>query len=376
MTVKVLIGAVEVQASTLEGVTITTGRQDARSAITPTTCSVTILYDSDLGTYDPSTYQIGTLLRVQVSTPSSGYLDRFYGRITDLQFDKYVLTITGVTDAISRFGRFAADFDYGSENTGTLLTLAYLGSIVPGYPSGAPSYGFDSGVTYCTTPALTNTTPAEFVTQLVASEPNSMFYEAPGPALYFRDGNSFRSDVPVITFSTTEIADQWQVTKRIGDKINSAVVEYDAGNVTYTETADTATYGKIQTSISTYCDAAADALNLATRTVKNFYDPGWTLPEITLNMSALSAARRETIRGSGAVAALVEIPSLAPGLNNKYVIQGYTERYGRVSWDLTFYLADWTLFRPAQNWENITSGITWSAVPVYVSWDDMLRDWI
>jgi hypothetical protein len=374
MTVKTFISGTEISASTLEGVTITTGRQDARSSVNPTTCSVSILYDSDLGTYDPSLYEIGEIIRVQTLTPS-GYLDRFYGRITDLQFDKYVLTITGVTDGISRFGRFIADFDYGSGDTGDVLTNAYVGSIAPNYPT-APAYSFDTGVTYVTTPALTNFSPAEFVQRLVASEPNSMFYERVDGALFLRDQEWFRSAVPDLTFLSTEIADTWQVTKRIGDKINSAVVDYDGGSTSYTETADTALYGKIQTSISTYCDAAADALNLATRTVKNYVEPGWTLPEITVPMSPLTSARREVIRANSSISNLVEIPVLTPGLNTKYVIQGYTERLGRYSWDITLYLADWSLFRPAQNWNDIVSGITWAATPVSISWDDMLKDWI
>lgn len=365
---------IDYSSSSLEGVTITTGRQDARSPVNPTTCSVTLLYDSDLASFDPSTFSVGDLLIVEktVTVP----IVRFVGRVTDLQFDKYVLTVTAVSDGISRFGRFVADFDLGAGDTGEILDLAYTNILLNAYPGTAPTANFDPGITYLDTPMLTNSSPAQFVQTVTASEPNSFFYELPDGSLEFRDQEHFRYQTPDITFSDTEVLDGWQVTKRISDKINSAVVNYTGGNETYTETSDVTIYGLIQQSLDTYCSDPADALNLATRTVKNYAVPGWTLPGITVAMSPLSTARRDFIANNSGIAQLVEIPSLATGLNTYYVVQGYSETFGRYSWDINYYLSDWTLFRPSQNWEDIISGITWVAVPGSITWDEMLKDWI
>jgi hypothetical protein len=379
MSVVVKIGPdifswIEYTASSLEGITITTGRQDARSPVNPTTCSVTLLYDSALGSFDPSTFSVGDLLIVEKTAIVP--IVRFTGRVTDLQFDEYVLTITAVTDGISRFGRFSADFTIGSGYTGEILDDTYTSVLVNAYPGTAPTANFDPGITYLDTPTLTNSSPAQFVQTVSASEPNSFFYELPDGSLEFRDQEHFRYQTPDVTFLDTEVLEGWQVTKRISDKINSSLVNYVGGSETYTETSDVTIYGLIQQSLDTYCSDPADALNLATRTVKNYALPGWTLPGITVAMSPLSSARQAFIANNSGIAQLVEIPSLAPGLNTYYVVQGYSETFGRYSWDINFYLSDWTLFRPSQNWEDIISGITWVAVPGSITWDDMLRDWI
>lgn len=384
MTVAVLYGSggspAALEDYTLQGVQIDRGRQDFTSAVSSNRASFQLVYDSSLGTVDPTTLELGEFVEIQYFTPAGFAL--FGGLITDLSFDKDVVRITAVSDGLSRLGRGNIPSITGFANVFWLaFTGLYTNYLLPLYPPGRyPTIVVGQDQTPVTIPTLTNASGASVLATLCASAPNGFLFEGLSGQLTFYDQSFFRpSTWPAgwpIAVNANEIVDDWQMTKTIGQKVNSAQVTYTSGTVTETDTYDVGLFGLFESSTTTYQTNAADAQNLADRQVANFTDPGWQISAITIPVHTLTAARQNVIVGSIQVGTVIDIPELYTGLPTRYVVQGITDRLGQTLFERTLYLADWELFRPAQTWDDVPAGVDWTEVDPALTWDEMITDWI
>lgn len=384
MTVHVLYGSggspAALEDYTLQGVQIDRGRQDFTSAVSSNRASFQLVYDSSLGTVDPTTLKLGEFVLIQYFSPSGWNL--FGGLITDLSFDKDLVRVTAVSDGLSRLGR--GNIPTIATLTGNFTTaFAYLYNtyLVTLYPPGRdPLFTVGGVATQVQIPALTNASGASVLATLCASAPNGFLFEGLSGRLTFEDESYFRpSTWPAywpVAVNANEIVDDWQMTKTIGQKVNSAQVTYTSGTVTETDTYDVGVFGLFESSTTTYQTNAVDAQNLADRQVANFTDPGWQISAITIPVHTLSSLRQDVIVGLIQVGTVIDIPELYTGLPTRYVVQGITDRLGQTLFERTLYLADWELFRPAQTWDDIPAGVDWTDVDPALTWDEMITDWI
>jgi len=382
MTAHVLYGSftspTQIQNVVVEGVRIDRGRQDFTSAVSSNRASFRIVYDSSAGTFDPTTLELGKYVQIQYFTPA-GY-NLFGGVVTDLSFDKDTAQVTAVSDGLSRLGRATFDLPGLSGTVWQTLGDLYNLFLTPLYRNLGPP-----GLVFSVNPnelvsiaAVTDASPISVLQQLAASAPNSFLFEGLSGQLTLYDESYFRpSTWPVapVTLNADEIVDDWSATKTIGEKVNRAEVTYNSGTVADEDLLDQDDFGVFSANVTTFLTGLSDAEQIAERTLANFADPGWQISALTIPVHTLSTARQNVVTALG-VGQLVDIPELYPGLPTRYVVQGISDNLGQIRFERTLYLADWTLFRPAQAWNDVDAALEWQDVDVSVTWADLVRDWI
>lgn len=365
----------------LQGIQLNFGRQDFTSSVSSNRASIRFVYDSSIGSIDPTTFGLGNEIRVDNVAQGFGL---FGGLITDVSFDKDTLQVTAVSDGFSRLGRGTIDSitTFGGEfdDVFTDLYNNYLNDLWGAAGGPGVIVGQLGPVPeLVTVPTLTNASGITVLQTVAASAPNGFLFEGPGGQLYFKDANYFRPStwpVPPFTITGDEIVNDWQMTKTIGTKVNRAQVDYASGTATAEDAADIASFGVYETSLATYATDLTNAQNIADRQVANLTNPGWQISAITIPLAPLSTVRQLQYINQTVIGTVVDIPELYTGLPTRYVVQGITDSIGRDFWERTFYLADWELFRPAQWWSDVPAAVEWDDVDPALTWDEMITEWI
>jgi hypothetical protein len=357
---------VQLQSKTLQGVSINYGRTDLSSSPAPMSCSLSILWDSSLGTLDPDLFLIGNGIGIANDT---GW--RFQGEMTDVSVNKDVISITAVSRPLSRLSRLTLDFTGLSSSSGVVLGSALSTiELAIGYIVKSVSIG-TVGVT---APTSTAANALDYLQQIADSEPSGVLSDDRNARLWFTDANDRRTTTPAATLLASEISNAWTAERRVSSKANRARVGWTGGTVQYDDTADQATYGVYEDSVTTLINNSSDATILATRMVKNQTVPDWQLSELTLELSTLSAARQLALTTAFQISNLIEIPTLFAGLQTKYFVEGYSERIGQTSWSITLYLSDITLTRPADRWIDVPVAEQWNTLAPALTWDQAWKE--
>jgi len=290
--------------------------------------------------------------------------------------------VTAVSDGLSRLGRGTlSTYVFTGSVYATLVDL-YNDQLVDLYPNlNPPGLVCSANATEQVEIELLSpgSSPISVLTELASSAPNSFLFEGLSGQITLYDQSYFRPSTwpaaPVV-LTGDEIVDDWSMTKTIGEKVNSSEVVWTGGTAVDNDTLDQDNFGTYSSSISTYLVNEADADLIAERTLANFADPGWQISAITIPVHTLSTSRQNTITGSIQVGTIVDIPELYPGLPTRYVVQGISDVLGQTRFERTLYLADWTLLRPAETWDDVTSTLAWQDVNASIIWTDLVREWI
>lgn len=371
-TVAALINGSSVSAQTLQGVSVNYGRTTLDQQPQPTSCTIEIAYTTSLGVLVPNTWNLGSTLEVTL-TPTAGIAKRrFYGRITDMTMNWQTVSITAISDTMSGLSRINTTVDpfvgtlAGSSMT-TIMTTA-AATLPPGAPF--PAYTFSVGTVPMTSPGATGVTVLAALQTIADSEPSGVLFElVETSTLVFEDYNDRRVGVSAITFTGSEISQDWTVDRTITSLTNYATATYSAGSEVYSSSASITSIGQYEQTIDTILTDAADANFRARQAVAFGTNPGWTLNGVLIPMGTFSTARQTVIRNALVFGAQVTIPSLTTGVATVYFVEGWDERISRNTWDLTLYLSDTSLSQAGQRWMDVNIATQWVAVSPTITWD-------
>lgn len=353
---------------TLQGVEISYGRQDVTAQPEATTCSMSLLYESSLGSLDPDTLRIGTPLEVYVGTER-----RFAGVVTDVEVDRNTAQLVAVSPVLSRLGRYTAPtVPATTGTTGTALAAGW--NAFQNAYSTPPALDASTGTVTVDVDAQSDVGPLEWLAPVIASEPAGVLFERISTGeIVFRDSDDRRTIVPAYTFTGDTTSIGWRFARRIAEKVNTVSVTWTGGTVDLDDATDVAAAGVYQTSLETVIDNETDATTAARFILRNQTVPGWQLDALPVGVAVLDSLDQAALAALE-VGSVVEIPEILPGFQTLYFVEGYTERIGRDLWELELYLSDVSLSRPADRWVDVGAGVTWAGMNQTLTWDDVLKE--
>ena len=421
-TVDLLIDGVVYDDKTLEGVYIVWGSQSVQNQPEPTSCSLTLLRDSTLGTVSAYDIKIGATVELTVTPTGQSAIRRFYGLVTDVEIDYETVRVDCVAAGIYSIRQLqytlAAPFLTLLETDTLLVLFAYytealrqLGAITStGSISDAadqfPELTFDAGypATYPTISAFEDASSGDkpvivsltsVIRDCTEAMPVGTFWEDMRKyvgtdkvvcyldSYYIYDQTIATADV---TLASDEIEWQWSATRDLGLFANSVSIGYtgtldqtpasptyleypDAGTVNYDN--DAATRGAFATTRDTLLTTQAAAAELARNIADIGQNPGW-VADVTIPLATLPESRQYALVHDYLIpGTLYELPTLATGLPTKWWPIGYTETISRNDWQLALKLADVSILWWGQRWQDVTASLQWGQVGATVTWQDL-----
>lgn len=371
---------------TLNDIAIDYGRKNIDQVVDPSTCQLEFLLDSSLGAFDTTDIDLEYLIRVRVNI--TGYLQnriRFLGMVTDISIDRETLSVTAVSQLISRYGKYVLPTAITTNNTAGYVAQAIATAANAGIPNNiiSPSSGnyWAEGIFQLDAEFPAGTNALEALQTTVSSEPYGFLYES-------FDSNGMRSTdqttrsklTPDFELTGTEILDSWQVGKRVNSQVTEAIVNYVGGTVSYTIPSN---FGELQRTFDTIIVSQTDAEEYALFNCIRGVNLQYEIPQITIPVATLSSVRQDQLIGKDPFAqdglrinSLIRIPEIRPYIETDYFIEGWTERISKHRWDITLHLSNSARSRYWERWNEVTANLEWQNVSTSTTWNTLLYEWI
>lgn len=399
MNVTVTVGAQDYSVVTLDGVSITWGRQDLSAPPAPSTCTVTLLRDDQLtAPIEPDLFTIGSELTVTVTPQRSAvhgviledwitdtYLDpdtqpamtRFSGRVTDVTVTRDTVELVAVSRLLSSLARLDTEFPAAP---GPVELVAAVGDALTHVAGELAPVTVTLGppTVFTVDPDASGpVNAATYVQDLAGVIPGGAVWESPdGLELRYTVGNRATND-PLVSIRADEVGEEWTLTKTVGDRRNVVTVEWLSGTVVAEDATDIAVHGRYPLELAAPLDNATDATTVGRLQLVAGTNPSWRLDSLNVPLAALAPWRQAQLVAGLVPDVMLEVPELVDGVQVFYFLEGWDEILGPQRWDLTLYLSDANLTRPPQPWDDAAAYGTWDEmVPSGLTWDDLLTTWI
>ena len=402
-TFKITIAGTEYTSDTLNGATITGGRNDLFEATQPSYCNLELLNVS--GT-SPAINLLDVVV-IQVQDTSSNWVDLFTGEVSSVQ---NTLSGAGAND------QFANTVQIQAQGALALLVKRYAGNVA--YPQefdGQRIQRILEETLYTAWEDLPNTLtwndidPAVTWTnygiqgidvidngryEVLARDPSialayeltdltsqtglGYLYETSSGNIGYADAER-RSDnygLNTITIDADILSSQGLVTRlQTTDIINNVVVQW--GDPIAEETAENdtsvSTYGLLQNVVPTILAEQLDAQEQALRLVELRGNPKVSFDTVSVNLSNpnITDAVRDALIGVS-MDSLVAITNLPTGIISSGVFEGFVEGWiftlGQKVLDLQLTISNsvystldvqWEDYNPVTQWQNLPNDLTW-----------------
>ena len=260
--------------------------------------------------------------------------------------------------------------DYTTETWADLLGVSIANIDTPG------TYNlFNSTASPDPTNALT-------YVQTVADSGSGVIYETPTGAIGYQDQDARSDYVSANGFVNISknfiLADGISVSTSRNDIINDAIVTYgSAGNTVQTEELDSiSAYGRITTSINTYLKNQTDAQTLADRLVLLNAYPTPLIQGITIQIDAptMSSTLLNNLVGVffGMPVSVTDFPALLYPNQFFGYVEGWQWEIDRFTARLTLNVSDLTFSAIPVAWQDVYVGEIWSTIDPALQWQNAL----
>lgn len=359
----VALNGSNIDADTLDGVTITYGRQRVTEQPNPSTCQVRVF--TDMG--DWTQVQLGDALEVLDGIYAN---PRFTGTVVSVSISRYVTTVTASSSALGGLARQRIR-NYTANPGGTdPLVGDVLRSIID--KVSVPSYGAISNgyVTLLADIELGTTSALSAMQSIVASDVNGVLYETPAGVLAYEAGRTTPGSI-TRTIPAGCVADSWQAVTSMASMVNACTVNY-AGNLSLTvrDYDSISTYGVFMAQRTMQVTGADDAIAGGMAWVNALREPHWVASPLTFELTMMTLAEQSqwlTAR-VGSPVNTASVAAELPGIPSSCWVEGWTETISRNRWLVQAYLSDLAASVRAQQWREVTPTLTWASVPPTLTW--------
>lgn len=380
---------VDVSDFAMNEISISYGRQTIDQPVDPSSCTVTFLLDSSIGTFDFSAFDLGYVVRIRALI--DGYPAnriRFLGVVTDMAIDRDTMTVSAVSQLISRYGKYLLPTAIPTVSTaGDILSDIATAAIpgIPNYITGGLANYWAPGTILLDADFAAGTNALEALLTTAASEPYGFIYEDFNSAgMRSNDQNSRIQANPDITLTGDEIIDDWEVSKSVTSQLNRVIVNYVGGQTTYTIPSS---LGELEKTYDTIIVSLADANEFAAMTGARGENLRYEIPKATIPFATLSSARQNELTSNVSpygirINSFVRLPAIRPYVQRDYFVEGWSETISRHRWDWTLHLSDIGRSRYFQRWNQIDTDplilvyTTWDDLSATLTWEDFYYDWI
>lgn len=375
-TCTVELAGAYVEDDTLEGVSVTYGRQRVLDTVSPTSCTIEVL------TGYTATPQLGDSVSVKSNVSGTDYA-RFQGFVTSVSIGRYTTSVTCSSLGLGRMATIPAADYLVSAGTGAgpninqaLLDAGFIGEGI-----------FTTGFTYDT--GDTTIIPGYVVPagnllaqaqQLAAYDTLGVLWEDQSGSVYFSDANSrtltsgtfIPTSSPGI-YGPCPILDQWTTSASLDGLINAASVTYGrpSRTITIVDGGSVDTWGPFRWDEELPVLDDDDAARRASRLVAGFSQPTFQTQPLVLELGLASTtlqAQLLQLEVGSYVSWLPGTPAAIPGIPSDCFLEGYTERISQNTHRLDLYLSDARLTQALQTWSAVTPTLTWAAAPAGLTW--------
>lgn len=376
----------------LNEVSISYGRQTIDQYVDPSSCSITFLLDSSLGEFDFDAFDLGYLVRIRAVVegtpppPLPGVPTdriRFLGNVTDMAIDRETMTVTAVSQLISRYGKYLLPTAVTLSSTAGYICQDIANAALPG----VPNYVFGAAANYWAAgtfaldadfPAGTNALEALLVTAM--SEPYGFIYEDFNQeGMRSNDQNTRTQTLPDFTLTGDEIIDEWEVSKSVTSQLSKVIVNYTGGNSTSYNVPNS--LGELEKTFDTIIISLAQANEFAQMNAARGLNLRYEIPKLTIPLATLSSARQRELLDSFLVDGIqinsfIRIPQIRPYVQRDYFVEGWSETISKHRWDWTLHLSDIGRSRYFERWNQIGAAVKWEDLQATQTWADLYYDWI
>lgn len=380
---------VDVSNFALNEISISYGRQTIDQYVDPSSCSVTFLLSSALGEFDFEAFDLGYIVRVRAAV--TGYpLERvrFVGIVTDMAIDRETMTVTAVSQLISRYGKYALPVPVTLNSTAGYICQDIANAAIPGIPNyvfgGMANYWADGTfVLDADFPAGTNALEALLTTAM--SEPYGFIYEDfATEGMRSTDQDSRTRPKPNFTLTGDEVIDDWEVTKSVTSQLTKVFVNYVGGQTSYDVPSS---LGELEKTYDTIIVSLANANEFAVMNAARGLNLRYEIPKAVIPLATLSSARQNELLSTGGpdgikINSMVRLPAIRPYVQRDYFVEGWSETISIHRWDWTLHLSDIGRSRYFERWNQLNTNpllapvITWNDLEPAQTWGDLYYDWI
>lgn len=372
----------DISTYTLDSVSISYGRQTLDQSVDPSSCTIDLLLDSSLGTFNFANVDLGYLVRVKAQV--DGYVEdrvRFIGVVTDMVVGRETMTITAVSQLLSRYGKYSLPTAVTTNDTAGYILADIATAAAAGLPLNIGPDIWAEGTFNLDADFAIGTNALVALTTTAASEPYGFVYEDfLSESMRSTDNLTRELTGPDFTFTGDEIVDNWQVSKSVTSQVNKAIVNWTGGTTSYTSPAN---LGELEKSYDTIITTLQDADNLALFLATSGINLRYEIPQVTIPLATLSSVRQDELlahdpAGSEGVRinTYVRLPQIRSYIETDYFVEGWSETISRNRWDWTLHLSDVYRSRYFQLWNQVTALLEWQDVEATTTWDDLIYEWI
>lgn len=380
---------VDVSDFALNETTINYGRETIDQQVDPSTCSITFLLSSALGEFDFAAFDLGYVVRVRALI--DGYAAqriRFLGVVTDMMIDRETMTITAVSQLISRYGKYSLPVAIPNINTAGVICAAIATAADPTIPNfvgaGPMANYWATGTFLLDADFAAGTNALEALLTTAMSEPYGFIYEDfAAEGMRSNDQNSRTQANPDITLTGTEIMNDWEVSKSVTSQLNKVFVNYVGGQTTYEVPSS---LGELEKTYDTIIVSLADADEYAKMNGARGLNLRYEIPKATIPFATLSSARQNELTSNVnpygiRINSFVRLPAIRPYVQRDYFVEGWSETISKHRWDWTLHLSDIGRSRYFQRWNQLNDKpplpiLTWDDLQATQTWADLYYDWI
>lgn len=372
----------DISSYTLDSVSISYGRQTLDQSVDPSSCTIELLLDSSLGTFNFANVDLGYLVRVKAQV--DGYVEdrvRFIGVVTDMVVGRETMTITAVSQLLSRYGKYSLPTAVTTNDTAGYILADIATAAAAGLPSNIGPDIWAEGTFNLDADFAIGTNALEALTRTAASEPYGFVYEDfLSESMRSTDKLTREFAGADFTFTGDEIIDSWEVSKSVTSQVNKAVVNWTGGTTSYTSPAN---LGELEKNYDTIITTLQDADNLALFLATSGINLRYEIPRVTIPFATLSSVRQDELlahdpAGSEGIRinSYVRLPQIRSYIETDYFVEGWSETISRNRWDWTLHLSDVYRSRYFQQWNQVTALLEWQDVEATTTWDDLIYEWI
>lgn len=379
------IGAgTEITDWTINGITVNHGRQSIKDDVRPSNTSLSFIWDA-AGAPALDGFIIGR--RVQIWLIIDAYPAApqclFDGAITDVSVRDTILNVIAVNRALAEAGRQTVTLGSQIEDTvaNALQTIYALG------PQD-DRLGTTVGSSAVRIPTFETENMLGIMREIAQSEiggylTNSMPWGPTvtgyvnGPAIINRTVANRSQLTPDITFTGSEVVDEWRFDRHQDQFINRVTVygtenatDFPDGYVAEDFQTSIDDYGLNELTIVTRLRYEADATDLANDKLDRYYTNGWVIERLQVLLGTMTDARLYTVLTNLNPDTYIQIPEIFTGAPIRFFVEGITFNISRHDLQAGLWISTAGYSRGAQKWEQVSPTRTWALVPATLTWTD------
>lgn len=370
-----------IEDETVQGVTITYGRQTVTDEMQASTATITILTPAF-----PWSFHIGSEVIID-ATYDTAPQRRFTGSVVQINGSKYTTTLTCTSAAFggcaaAQAGELRFD-DISPAGTGFYEVFAEIlrnAGLVDGYGNFQIGLTAMPGTTVPISPLfIQEGSVLRQLQDIAALDVQGILQEDRGGSIVFVDVNGRNDLNPIVGIPAAAVSDSWVTSQSVSTVINRATITYNnsMNQLVLDDPVSQTDYG-VRSYQETFDVVDVDDATLrASKIVAGYSQPTWATNPITVEVTLMDPVDADVLMSlaPGMPIDMSEIAAIVETVPPVAFLEGMTETITQTRYTVDFYVSDPRITRTPQSWSTVTPTLTWASVtPSTLTWTEAIGE--